>query len=298
MSTELKSKIGFIGIGNMGWPMASCIHEAGFDLCVFDMDAQRAEDFAKEKGASAGSLKDLAQADIIVLMLPNGFIVHDVLVNAEDGAFINNAKPGTIVVDMSSSAPTGTQELGKVLAEKGILLVDAPVSGAVPRATLGTLTLMIGSDDKASIEKVRPLLNTMGDRLFETGALGTGHAVKALNNYIGATSFAATSEALLIAKRFGLDQKTLIDILNVSTGKTFISEVVMQEHVLDEKYATGFALGLLAKDVGIAGDLATAVNLDAPVLQMVRERWDLAKDTVGATADNTEALKAWNKDLV
>jgi len=137
----------------------------------------------------------------------------------------------------------------------------------------------------------------MGDRLFETGALGNGHAVKALNNYVAATAFTASSEAILIAKRFGLDPHTLVDIMNVSTGKSFHTEVVLKDHVLDEKYGTGFQLGLLAKDVKIAADLGKAVKLDAPVSQLISQRWADALESVGFTADNTEAIKGWDKNL-
>lgn len=101
---------------------------------------------------------------------------------------------------------------------------------------------------------------------------------------------------MLIARRFGLDPNTLIDVVNVSTGKSFISEIVMKEHVLEEKYATGFALGLLAKDVKIAADLGAAVHLDAPLTRLVSERWALARDALGYTADNSEAIKAWDNN--
>ncbi|MDC0598212.1 NAD(P)-dependent oxidoreductase [Gammaproteobacteria bacterium] len=297
MSANNNLTVGFIGIGNMGWPMASHIKAKGYHLSVFDTDAKRASDFAQETGASAVSLAELASADVIITMLPTGQIVREVLLESAEGAFINNARAGTIVVDMSSSEPTDTQALGQELAEKKITLIDAPVSGAVPRAKLGTLTIMAGGNDKAALEKVKPILLTMGDRVFDTGDLGSGHAVKALNNFIAATSYTATAEALLIAERFGLDKNTLIDIVNVSTGQTFISEKVVKEHLLEGKYATGFALGLLAKDVGIAADLGAAVNLDAPLSRLIRDRWMLARDRLGHDADNTEAIKSWDDDL-
>jgi 3-hydroxyisobutyrate dehydrogenase len=230
-------------------------------------------------------------------MLPTGPIVREALTSAEEGAFIKHVQPGTIVVDMSSSEPVGTRELATLLQAKGVALVDAPVSGAVPRATTGTLTIMIGGDDATAIETVKPVLLALGNKLFAMGGSGCGHAAKALNNYLGACAFAATSEAVLIAKRFGLDPRTLVDILNVSTGKSFISEVVMKEHVLDEKYATGFKLGLLAKDVKIAEGLGQAVNLDAPLLRLVNERWALACERIGYDADNSEAIKGWQDDL-
>lgn len=294
-----KIKAGFIGIGTMGWPMAANLVKGGVDVTVYDSNAGQVERFCQEHSAAraAQGLADIAAQDFVVTMLPTGQIVHDVLVRGEQGAFFNAVKSNTIIIDMSSSEPTGTQVLAKIFAQKGVPFIDAPVSGARPRAITGTLTIMIGGDDKAAIEKSKPILAKMGDRLFDTGGSGTGHAVKALNNFLGATAFAATSEAILIAKRFGLDTRTLIDIVNVSTGRSFISDVVMKEHVLDEKYATGFALGLLAKDVKIAADLGEAVKLDAPLSRLVRERWTSARDVIGYNADNTEAIKSWDRDL-
>jgi 3-hydroxyisobutyrate dehydrogenase len=296
VSQNIKS-VGLIGIGNMGWPMAANLVKAGFEVMVHDADPQRCKQFCKEYKATAPGLGALAGCQVVVTMLPNGHIVREALTESENGAFLAAVKPGTIVVDMSSSEPMGTRELAVLLGHKGVTLVDAPVSGAVPRATTGTLTIMIGSDDAAAVEKVKPVLQAMGNRLFETGGSGCGHAAKALNNYLGATAFAATSEAVLIARRFGLDPATLVDILNVSTGKSFISEVVMKEHVLDGKYATGFKLGLLAKDVKIAEGLGQAVKLDAPLLRLVNERWALAEQAIGYDADNSEAIKSWENDL-
>ena len=290
-------KVGFIGIGNMGWPMAGNLVKAGFEVAVHDADPERTRRFCAEHTATAPGLAMLARSDVVVTMLPDGHVVRKVLIEAEQGSFLDNAGFGLLIIDMSSSEPTGTRELGRLLHEKGIVLIDAPVSGAVPRATTGTLTIMIGGDDPVGIERARVVLQAMGNRLFETGGSGTGHAAKALNNFLGATSFAAASEAVLIAQRFGLDPATLVDILNVSTGKSFISEVVMKEHVLDGKFASGFKLGLLAKDVKIAEGLGRAVGLDAPLLRLVSDRWARACEQIGFDADNTEAFQSWQDNL-
>lgn len=292
-------RAGFIGIGTMGGPMAANLVKGGVELTVYDSSAAQVAAFCKEHPAAraAQTLADIAAQDFVVTMLPTGQIVHEVLVRAEQSAFFANVRPGTVIIDMSSSEPTGTQALAKLFAAKGVSFIDAPVSGARPRALAGTLTIMIGGDESDAIARAKPLLAKMGDRLFDTGGSGSGHAVKALNNFLGATAYAATSEAVLIARRFGLDTRTLIDIVNVSTGRSFISDVVMKDHVLDEKYATGFALGLLAKDVKIAADLGAAVNLDAPLLRLVSERWAQARDAIGYGADNTEAIKSWDTDL-
>jgi 3-hydroxyisobutyrate dehydrogenase len=291
-------RVGFIGIGNMGWPMAANIAKAGHELAVFDLDQDRTARFAREHNArAASSVAEIAQIGTTVTMLPTGQIVRQALLEEEDGAFAKNLRPGALVIDMSSSEPIGTRELGKALERDGAVLIDAPVSGAVPRAKTGTLAIMIGGNDKAAIERAKPLLLSMGDRLFETGPLGTGHAMKALNNYIAAAGYTAFAEALMVGERFGLNPETMVDILNVSTGRNFTTEVMAKEHVLGGKHATGFAVGLMAKDVKIAADLGEAVKLDAPVSRLIRERWAIARDRLGAASDTSAALLAWKDNL-
>jgi 3-hydroxyisobutyrate dehydrogenase len=294
-------KVGFIGIGNMGWPMAENVLKAGHSLVVFDRDPTRSAGFVaaqvgNTKCAKAGSWADFASVEFIVTMLPTGPIVRDMFLN-EDGGLAKHLAPGTIAIDMSSSEPTGTRVLGEALSKLKVTLIDAPVSGAVPRAQTGTLTIMIGGEDKAAIERAKPLLSCMGNRLFDVGSLGSGHAMKALNNFVAAAGYTAASEALLIGRRFGLDETRMLEIMNVSTGRNFNTEVVMKEHVVDRKFATGFALGLLAKDVKIAADLAREVKMDAPLAQLVSDRWALARDQLGATRDNSEAMLSWDNSL-
>jgi 3-hydroxyisobutyrate dehydrogenase len=291
-------RVGFIGIGNMGWPMAGHIAAAGHELTVFDVDADRRARFASEHNCrAASSVGEIAANEVTITMLPTGQIVRQALLEDEGGAFAKALRPGALVIDMSSSEPMGTRELGKVLDREGVVLIDAPVSGAVPRAKTGTLAIMIGGDDKKAIERAKPLLLSMGKQLFETGPLGSGHAMKALNNYIAAAGYTAVAEALLIGQRFGLDQNVMVDILNVSTGRNFTTEVMIKEHVLGGKFATGFALGLMAKDVKIAADLGEAVALDAPVSRLVRERWAHAREKLGASRDTSEAILSWKDDL-
>ena len=291
-------RVGFIGIGTMGGPMAANVLKGGHDLTVFDATPGRAAEFAREVGGkAASSLAEVADNEVVVTMLPTGPIVRQALTQDEGGAFLKAAKPGLVVVDMSSSEPGGTRELGKVFAGRGVVLVDAPVSGARPRATDGTLAIMIGGDDEAAIAKATPVLECMGTKLFRTGALGTGHAMKALNNYVAAAGLAAASEALLIARRFGLDGEVMTDIMNVSTGRNFATEMLLKQHILSEKFAGGFTVALLAKDVKIAADLAREVGLDAPLAQLVNDRFAQARDEIGPGRDNSAAILAWDKDL-
>src|SRR4051794_12751648 len=289
-------RVGFIGIGNMGAPMAGHIVKGGHDVTVYDVDAAKVASFASTHGCRGGKTPaDLGASDLVITMLPDGHVVRSVI--AGDAGLARHLQRGAVFIDMSSSDPVGTRTLGAELKGLGITMLDAPVSGAVPRATLAKLAIMIGGDDQAVIERAKPVLGLMGDRLFETGGLGSGHAMKSLNNYIAAATFAASAEALLIGQRFGLDPATMFDIINVSTGRSFVSEMVMKEHVVTGKFATGFTVGLLAKDVAIAADLGRAMKLDAPVLRLVKDRWAQARDQLGASRDNAEAVKSWDQDL-
>ena len=139
------------------------------------------------------------------------------------------------------------------------------------------------------------MLECLGERLFRTGGLGCGHAMKALNNVVAATAFTATAEALIIGRRFGLDPKVMTEILNVSTGRSFHSDVSVPGHVLTRKFATGFSLGLLAKDVGIAADLGETVAADAPLVQLVSRLWAEGCSEIGAGEDNSAIVKRWER---
>jgi 3-hydroxyisobutyrate dehydrogenase len=290
-------KVGFIGIGNMGWPMATNLVRAGHEVLVYDSNAERCAEFARTQGGTAArSPAEFAGMDFLITMLPTGAIVREVLLNPNSGVAQHLTAP-TLVIDMSSSEPGGTRALGAELAKRGVVLLDAPVSGAVPRAKLGTLTIMLGGDDSAAMERAKPVLQGMGNQIFETGGLGTGHAMKALNNFVAGACYTAAAEALLIGRRFGLDGHRMIDIMNVSTGRNFNTEVVMKEQVLDRRFSSGFALGLLAKDVKIAADLAREVKFDAPMTRLVNDRYALARESLGASRDCTEALLSWDKPL-
>ncbi len=294
----MPTRVGFIGIGNMGWPMAANIAKAGHDLAVFDLNRDRVARFAAEHNSrAASSVGEIAQNEFVITMLPTSQHVRDALLSDESGAFAKSLRPGVIVIDMSSSDPVATRNLAPELARRGATLLDAPVSGAVPRAVTGKLAIMIGGDDPSAIARSKPLLSAMGDRLFDTGPLGSGHAMKALNNYIAAAGYTAVVEALMIGEKFGLDQSVMVDILNASTGRNFTTENMIKQQILSGQFATGFALGLMAKDVKIAADLGEAVRLDAPVSRLLRERWAAARDRLGPARDTSEAMLAWRDPL-
>jgi 3-hydroxyisobutyrate dehydrogenase len=293
IGTSSPERIGFVGIGKMGWPMARLLATAGYRLTVHDAERQRQSAFADEHGCSAAvSADEFEDASVVVTMLPDDRHVRSALLEW-DGGIASSLAREAVVVDMSSSDPRGTTALGEALARRGVDLVDAPVSGGVTRAEAGTLTVMIGADSEAAVARALPVLEVLGERLFRTGPLGSGHAMKALNNFVGGTAYVAVVEALAIGRRFGLAPTTMIDVMNASSGRSFNTEHVVKDHVLTGSYATGFALGLLAKDVGIAAALASAAEVDAPLTGLVSRRWAEAADDLGGDVDHTEAHKHW-----
>jgi 3-hydroxyisobutyrate dehydrogenase len=291
VSSSTEAPVGFIGLGNMGWLMARNLRQAGRSLVVYDLNESQSARFVEEfGGVVASSPADFAPVGVVVTMLPDGRAVAQALIEGGVGAAL---APGAVVVDMSSSSPLDTQALGPKLAELGVALVDAPVSGGIARADSGELTLMVGGDDDAAIDRAVPVLDVLGGRIFRTGPLGSGHAMKALNNFLGAAAYTATAEALAVGQRFGLSGEVMIDVINNSTGRSFNSEVVFKGDVLPGRYATNFALALLAKDVGIAASLAQASELETPLCALVNERWAQALEELGQGRDHSEAHKGW-----
>jgi len=288
-------KVAFIGVGTMGKPMAANIVKGGHQVFVFDSNTALAAQVATDIGATACTqLTELADVEFIVTMLPDGKVVRTVTLGA--GGIASSARRGTIMIDMSSSQPLITRETGAALVAKGITLIDAPVSGGAQRAITGTLTIMIGGDDPAAIARARPVLSCMGNTLFEVGKLGSGHAAKALNNVVAAGNYGVLTEALLVAARYGIDQETLVDIINVSTGQSFISSVVMKKFVVPKTYNTGFKIGLLAKDANIAADLSASLGCDTPFINLTDAHWAQARDALGAAEDHSKAIQVWGKN--
>ena len=285
-------KVAFIGVGNMGKPMATNLAKGGHEVFLFDADPSRASAVAAEIGAAPlRHLREAAGAEIIVTMLPDGHAVRAVALG--DDGIASVAKPGTIVIDMSSSQPMITRDTGAALKLRNIALIDAPVSGGVAKAMTGSLTIMIGSDDPAALARAKPLLSCMGTAFFEVGGLGSGHAAKALNNVVAAANYAVLAEAMLTAERYGIEPDMFVDIVSASTGQSFLSSVVMKNFVLTKKFNTGFAVGLLAKDAAIAAELCKELGFDAPHIELASRRWAQARDVLGAGEDNSKAITVW-----
>lgn len=278
--------VAFIGLGMMGLPMASRLVTAGFSVRGSDLSEQALAAFAMAHGIVCASPRAAAQgASIVITMLSNGSIVRDALLGSGGAALA--LAPGSLVIDMSSSAPMDTRQLAEDLSARDVFLVDAPVSGGVKRAVAGTLAIMAGGNAD-QIERARPLLSAMGSTIIHTGTPGSGHAVKALNNYVSAAGLVAACEAVLIAEKFGVDPSVLVDVLNVSTGKNNSTELKLKPFILSGSFASGFSMALMAKDLRTAANLSDELGLDMQGARSAAGLWAEASKMLGKSADHTE----------
>jgi len=284
------ARIGFVGIGNMGRPMAARLAAAGYELHMLDRDLEAARAFAERHGGKvASSLVALAKTcPAVITMLPDAETVREVVLGG--GGLADGLAAGSLVIDMSSSDPTATRELGLRLEERGLFLIDAPVSGGVKRAEDASLSTMVGGDESL-VERAMPLLRRMAREVFRTGPLGSGHAMKALNNMVSAAGLWISAEAVRVGAAFGLEPATIVDILNASTGRNNSTENKLKQQILSRRFASGFSLGLMAKDLHAAAHLADATQTASPLLHHCAELWRMAADELGGGEDHTAIVK-------
>lgn len=280
-------RILFVGLGRMGTPMVKRLSNAGFDTRGHDV-SKDALSAAREHGiAVADSLKEgLAGADLLILMLPDSDAVEEVFDSAAVQSWLG---AGAMVVDMSSCDPLRTVQLASRAAQRGACFVDAPVSGGVVGAQEGRLTIMAGGAG-ADIDRLIPVLKPLGT-VKRTGSVGSGHAVKALNNLLSAASLLASSEALLVGERFGVAPEVLLDVVNSSSGRSFSTEFKWPNYVLPQTFNSGFSLSLMVKDAQLALDLARNVGLPTPLAEAVVTQWRRAAEVLPKGADHTEISK-------
>jgi 3-hydroxyisobutyrate dehydrogenase len=250
----------FVGLGVMGLPMARNLAAADVcDLVVHDIDPARARQVS---GARAGEPSaEAGQADVLLLMVPSSDVVEALLVG--DG-LLERMRPGSVVLDMSSSRPASTVALAERAAGRGVRFVDAPVSGGQAKAITGELSIMVGGGDEP-VQRVRPLLAAMGSSIHRTGPTGSGHALKALNNLLSAIGIAGAAEVLTTGTKFGLDPKVMLDVINSSTGRNQATQVKFEPYVLSGTFDSGFALSLMVKDLRTALQIADDTGTPTPV---------------------------------
>jgi 3-hydroxyisobutyrate dehydrogenase len=287
--------IAFVGLGNMGAPMAARLAAKGFALALYDARAEAVQTFvAAHGGRAAQSPADAARgADVAITMLPTDAIVRDVALGSDGLA--NGLAPGLIVIDMSTSDPRATVETGAALAARGLRFVDAPVMGGVVFAKDGSLIVMAGGADD-DITRCLPVFEAIGRRVFRCGALGSGHALKAIANYVNATALINFIEALAIGRKFGLASAPMANALvQMCAGRQHPLEKKVIPHVLTRNFATGMALGLTAKDVSIAKNFGRSIGAVTPLADRICEIWGEAEAMFGGDADHTEVARLWEQ---
>lgn len=283
MSEGAIRSIGFVGIGNMGWPMAANLLKAGFAVTVADAVPGRARDFAREVGgqAAAGAAEAAAGADAVITILPTSKHVAAVVEE-----MLESLPAGAVVIEMSSGVPGVTRQLAERLAAKGCAMTDCPVSGGVPRARTGELAIMAGGE-AAVLDRIGPVLEAVGSSVHRCGGIGNAQAMKALNNLVSAGGFLIGIEALLIGQKFGLDPALMVDVLNSSTGMNNSTQKKFKQFVLSRRFDSGFGLDLMVKDLSIALEVGRESGTPTPFAALCREMWASAGSLLGPGQDHT-----------
>jgi 3-hydroxyisobutyrate dehydrogenase-like beta-hydroxyacid dehydrogenase len=283
--------VGFVGTGNMGFPMAANVLKAGHTLTVYDARAEATAGLERLGATRAADLPALARAARVTLLsLPNDAVVETVVLGSGGApGLLAGARAGDVVFDLSTVSPESTRRLAARTAERGVRLIDAPVSGSVSGARAGTLAIMIGADE-ATLAPYAPVFRAMGTNVFALGELGRGNVLKLLNNYVALTSQAVLCEAMALADRLGVPRDTVADVLGKSSGASFILER-KRAALAAHDYAPGFFVDLALKDLRLALELAERAGARAEVARQARQLYAEASQKGFGTLDSSGLLK-------
>ena len=295
-------KIAFIGLGNMGGPMALNLLKAGHTLSAFDLSADACQKFAGEGLPIAKSTADsVADAEVVISMLPASAHVEGLFLGgAGKPGLLESIQAGALVIDSSTIAAATSRKVAEAAAAKGIAMIDAPVSGGTGGAIAGTLTFMVGGETK-DLERARPVLEKMGANIFHAGAAGAGQTAKICNNMLLGILMIGTSEALALGVANGLDPKVLSEIMRRSSGGNWALEKynpmpgVMETAPASKNYAGGFGTDLMLKDLGLAQENATAVRASTPLGGIARNLYAAHSLAGHGALDFSSVLKLFQK---
>ncbi|HEX2741161.1 MAG TPA: 2-hydroxy-3-oxopropionate reductase [Rubrobacter sp.] len=270
----MAEKVGFIGLGIMGKPMAKNLIDADYDLVVYNRTREKAEELASEGATVVGSPKEVAeQSDVIITMLPDSPQVEEVL-TGEDGV-LEGVSEGALIVDMSTISPVVTEELSEKAGEKGASMLDAPVSGGDVGAIEGTLSIMVGGSED-DFERAKPLFDVMGKTVTHVGPSGTGQVVKAANQIVVALTIEAVSEALVLGSKGGVAPEKILDVLGGGLAGNKVMEL-KREKMLTHTFDPGFKIELHHKDLGIALAAGREYGVTLPVTAIVDQMLETLK---------------------
>ena len=284
-------KIGFVGLGAMGKPMACNLLNAGYEVYAFDVVEAAVKEMESKGARGCATAGELAgKADVIICSLPNAKIVENVM--CSEGGVFENCKAGTIIIDMSSVAPNSTKAMAKKAAEKGIGYIDAPVSGGVSGAAAGTLTIMVGADG-ATFEKVKPVLDVLGKNIYHVGEVGGGDAIKMVNNLLLGCNMAALSEALTLGVKCGLSVETMKEVISVSSGRSYALDARLEKFIMADQFTGGFAVDLQYKDLGLALEASRDERVPLPMTAAAVQVYEMARAKGQGREDMSSVVKVW-----
>jgi 3-hydroxyisobutyrate dehydrogenase len=283
-------KVAFLGLGDIGALMASHLAHDPFDLVVWNRTASKAKDFARDQkatfaGTPAQAVKD---AQVVITCLPSSVEVEAVM-HGENG-MLESLRKGAVMIDCTSGDPPTSRSIAAELGGRGVEFIDAPVSGGTTAAKAGTLTVMWGGEESV-FERVRPVIEAFGKKIVHAGPVGSGDALKAVNNALLAVHILSAAEGLAVLVKAGVDPKVALEVINASSGRSNTSENLIPQRVLTRAFPRTFRLALLEKDIGIAAVMAEDLGARTPLISLTAERFHEAREKLGEKADHVEAVK-------
>jgi 3-hydroxyisobutyrate dehydrogenase len=283
-------KVAFIGLGDIGGLMAAHLARDPFELVVWNRTAAKADDFARNNkcrvaGTPAEAVRD---ASVVITCLPSSVEVEAVLHG--DNGMLEAMRKGTVLVDCTSGDPPTSRSIAAELGGRGVGFIDAPVSGGTTAAKSGTLTVMWGGEITV-FERVRPVIEAFGKKIVHAGPVGSGDALKAVNNALLAVHILSAAEGLAVLVKAGVDPKVALEVINASSGRSNSSENLIPQRVLTRAFPRTFRLALLEKDIGIAAVMADDLGARTPLISLTAKRFHEAREKLGEAADHVEAVK-------
>ncbi|PYO77854.1 MAG: 3-hydroxyisobutyrate dehydrogenase [Gemmatimonadetes bacterium] len=283
-------KIGFIGLGDIGEPIASHLAKEPFELTVWNRTSSKADEFARNHQArvAATPADAVRDAAVVITCLPSSAEVEAVLHG--DNGILEAIRKGSVLIDCTSGDPPTSRSIAAELGGRGVEFIDAPVSGGTAGAKSGTLTVMWGGDTTV-FERVRPVIEAFGKKIVHAGPVGSGDALKAVNNALLAVHILSAAEGLAILAKAGVDPKVALDVINASSGRSNTSENLIPQRVITRAFPRTFRLALLEKDIGIASVLSEDLGAKTPLIALTAERFHEAREKLGERADHVEVVK-------
>ena len=285
-------KVGFIGLGNMGKPLADRLL-INNELFVYDLDQKKLEYFTNKGAISCSTPAELASTTSrIFLCLPSSAIV-DKVINGENG-LIKSATKGSYIIDMTTGEPETTRRIAKILKEKEINFIDAPVSGGPKGAHQGNIAIMVGGTER-QFAKIKPIMDDISSNIFYAGKIGSGHSIKAGNNLLNLICRMATFEVISLLVKDGVDSNRAVEIIQKSSGRNYATEITLPDNILSGKMFQGFSTGLMKKDASVATKIAYANKIEIPLGKLSQELLSRTIDEFGEDADMSNVALTYEK---